>query len=486
MANVLLFYPTMRLVGYRFPYSILPLAGYLLKNKHQVKILDAQVEDYKDLDINQFDLIGISTLTGPQIKTALEFAKYCRTINPDIPLVWGGVHTSLTPDQTILDEHVDIVCRGEGEETMVELAECIISKSPLDHVKGIIFKDHNGNIIRTPDRPFIDLNESPMPPYHLLKVDKYSELNRKPRLIYMETSRGCPHRCGFCYDVAVHKRRWRAKDPIRVVDEMEFLFNQYKVEEIYFTDDELAVDKVRLRQIAEEKLRRNLKVRWPIFSRANYIVKYDDEFLKLLKASGCDVISFGVETGTPRLLEYIKKDITLEQVKEAVRILDKNDISCGVSFMLGFPTETLEEMKQTLSFIDELLEIQPNLFVPQISAFTPLPGTDLFEAAKCLGFEPPRSLKEWGEYIYNTPANLTYLDNKSRALVTTIALLSKFDFTSKKYRGAGILAKKPVLKFIHKILWKIANTRWRYKYFSYSLEWKAVDAVLRLLKFGER
>lgn len=486
MAKILLLYPSMKLLGFRFPYSLLPLAAVLIEKGHDVRILDSQVEDYRLINPTKYDLVGISTLSGPQIKSALEMASYIRKKAPHIPLVWGGVHPTLTDKQTIQSEYVDIVCRGEGEQTLLELIDTLEQGKPLNRVRGLTFKGPDGNVIETPDREFINLNELPMLPYHLLKLERYSEFKRKPSIIYMESSRGCPHRCGFCYSVAMHKRKWRYKNAERVVDEMDFLLKNYKVDEIWFTDDEFAVNKKRVTAIANEIIKRGIKVRWVLSSRFDYAARYEKEFFDVLKSAGCFLFSFGGESGSQRILDLIKKDFTVDEVKKAVANLKENAIECGVNFMAGFPGETKNDILKTFSLIDDLAEIDPKIHVANISIFTPLPGTALYDVACQNGFKPPDSVEKWGDYRYNEVDNLPWISPEIKGLLKTISLLTRFDFVSENYRGAGILENKKILRVVHLILWKIANIRWKYKFFSIPIEWRIIDLGLKILKFGEK
>lgn len=486
MAKILLLYPSMKLLGFRFPYSLLPLAAVLLQNKHDVRILDSQVEDYKSIDPKGYDLVGISTLSGPQITSAIEMATYIKSKAPNVPIVWGGVHPSLTARQTIQNKYVDIVCRGEGEQTLLELIDALEHGKPLASVRGLTLKDPDGNIIETPDREFINLNELPMLPYHLLNLNKYSEFRRKPSIIYMESSRGCPHRCGFCYSVAMHKRKWRCKSAERVVDEMEFLIRNYSVDEMWFTDDEFAVNKKRVTAIANEIVERGLKVRWVLSSRFDYAARYEKEFFDVIKSAGCYLLAFGGESGSQRILDLIKKDFTVDEIKKAAANLKENAMECGVNFMAGFPSENKNDIQETFSLIDELAKIDPKIHIANISIFTPFPETALYDVACQNGFKPPNSLEKWGDYRFNEVDNLPWIPLERRRLLKTISLLTRFDFVSENYRGAGILENKKLLRVAHRILWKFANIRWKHKFFSVPIEWGIVDLGLKILKFGEK
>ena len=475
----------MRLLGLRFPYSLIPLANYLTAKGHEVRLFDAQIEELEDFSPRGYDVVGFSTLSGPQIMSALKMAQIVRQQTPQTKIVFGGVHATLLPEQTAAHPLVDIVVRQEGEETMHHLANTLVDKGELKDVQGLTWME-DGELFSTPDRPFIDLDDTPFLSFDHLKVDRYIELKRSPKLLYMETSRGCPHKCGFCYDPVFHKRKWRAKSPERVADELEFVAKKYGVEQIFFTDDELAVSKKRLAAIAELMIKRGVKLQWPVFSRANYVVDYEDDFLDLLRRAGCDWVNFGVESGSERILNMITKQITVEQVVKSVELLERNNFNIGLSFMIGFPSETWEEMHQTFELIDKVSAMSKNMWIGQISAYTPLPGTALMSECVRHGFNEPGSLEEWGRFYYNDPKNLSYFDEKLYNLIRTVTVLSKFDFASGQMRLPGILKGKYHYLAAFYILCKLSQWRWKRKCFNLPVEWRFIDWALTTMKFGER
>ncbi len=485
MANVLFLYPHAKLLGRRIPYTFLPLAAYLLKYGHKVRILDTQVEDYQDVNLNDFDVVGITTLTGPQIKNAVNLARYVKQKSPTIPVVFGGVHPTLTAKQAIRNNFIDVICLGEGEQTFLELVEAIEKKKPLSEIRGIIFK--NGEqLFETPRRDFIDLNDIPMLPYHLLKLDRYEEFSKHPFRFYMETSRGCPHRCAFCYGQRMHNRKWRAKTAQRVLDEIEYLVKNYKVDELWFADDEPATSKKRFAEICNGLIDRNLKVKWTIGLRCNYGAKYEVEFFELLKKAGCDTVFYGVESGSVKMLEIIKKDITIDQIVESVRRTKQAGINCSINFITGIPGETEEDLKATFSLIDKLRAVYPEVHLVSANVYTPLPGTDLLDVAMANGFVPPASLEQWGDYLFNDIDNLPWLSAKMRSVLRTISLLTRFDCTSDVYRPPWLVREKPLYRMIHKILWMSASLRWKHKFFALPVEWRAASMGLKLFGFSLR
>ena len=179
---------------------------------------------------------------------ALAFARKVRKEKPNVPIVWGGVHPTLLPEQTVKNEYVDVVVRGEGEAVVVDLADCIASGKPLDKVKGITFKV-NKEIRNNPDAEIIDMDKIPIElPFELLKLDKYPSLTAGR--VHIQTSRGCPHRCGFCYNILFNRHAWRGKSAKRVLDEIEFLMQKFPQTKIIDPiDDNFFVDKKRVEDI---------------------------------------------------------------------------------------------------------------------------------------------------------------------------------------------------------------------------------------------
>ena len=485
MANVLLIYPDPKTIHPRYPNSFLPVAAVLLKKGHKVTIIDTQFEEYEDIHLWDFDIVGISTLTGPQIKNAIFIASYVRKKAPAMPLIWGGVHPSLMPEQTAMNQYADIVVRGEGEETLCELLEKLDKKEDLESVKGISFK-RNGNIISTPDRDFINIDELPLLPYHLIKKSReYSNIQRG--IAYMQTSRGCPHNCGFCYNKVVHKNVWRKMSAERVIREIKYIKEVFNPDVISLIDDEFFVNKKRVLEICNAILTSGLSIRWGGSCRFDYAVQYDKDFMDLLKKSGINGFSFGAESGSEQILKMIDKNITVDQMKIVINKLREENIPVSVNFMAGFPGETKEDIFKTFSVIDELTGINPNLMVNSISIYTPFPSTPLFDMAIKNGFRSPASLEEWGNYMYNDANNLPWLSGEIKKLLKTISLLTECEFNRfGKFKSIGLFKGNIFKRYAYEILSLSAKLRWKYKFFGFPIEWRMLDAYLRLTNSGER
>jgi anaerobic magnesium-protoporphyrin IX monomethyl ester cyclase len=207
------------------PLALLHIASSLKQEGFAVRILDMRLEDYHHFQIGNPVFVGISCMSGLQIKYALEFARYVRMHNPSCLLVWGGVHPTLLPEQTASNDFVNIVVRGEGELIIKDLANALTQNRPIEVVAGITYAI-NGTIKSNPDGKIIDLDSIPIAlPYELLQMDRYPAF-RSGRF-HIQTSRGCPHRCGFCYNSIFNKNRWRSKSANRVLDEIEYIIKKY-------------------------------------------------------------------------------------------------------------------------------------------------------------------------------------------------------------------------------------------------------------------
>ncbi|MFH1150669.1 MAG: radical SAM protein [Actinomycetota bacterium] len=484
MARVLLVYPRMKVLAARFPYSVLPIAAALLEGGHEVRILDTQVEELDSVDPRGFDVVGISTYSGSQIQGALKAAARVRSLAPGVRIVWGGVHPTMTPEQTARHPLVDVVVRGEGEVTLVAIIAALESGDDLEEIPGLIYLDGD-RLVQTPDSGYVDLDALPMLPYHLIRPERYVHFQEKPTRVYFESSRGCPHNCGFCYNEVMHRRHWRAKSVGRVLDEMEYILAELGPDEIWPSDDNFAVDRTRVAEIARGKIVRGMTFNWVLSSRFDYAMKYEPEFLELLKQSGCSALAFGGESGSPRILDMICKGITPEKMRQVTSNLKRNGIVCGVNFMAGFPGETIEELNQTFDLIDSLCEIDPDL-AAGISIYTPFPGTPLYDKALENGFREPASLEGWGAYRYSIVNNLPWLGRRQRNVIRTVALMASFDFTAREYKPRGVLHGRRLVNAAYRVLNASARIRWRTRFFTPAPEWRALDMFLRYLRFWER
>lgn len=376
------------------PLGISYIAAYLERQGISVEVLDAQaeqlhVDSFPDrLAGKDFDVIGI-TSTTPIFYRAIDSAKILKKLFPKAKLVMGGVHPSALPEEALACEDVDMVVIGEGEKTLLEIIQ---GKKPSE-IPGLAFRVDNGEMVKTPDRPLInDLDGLPHPAYHLLPMQRYRPAlggYRRLPAVQIMASRGCTHRCTFCFPVFGNTARFRSVDSI--IDEIKLLVKDFGMKEIYFYDDTFNLNRKLLAGICEALIREELDITWACLARADLV---DLEILKLMKRSRCHAISFGVESADPEILDNIKKQLDLSKVGDAVEMCRKVGIESRLGFMMGNPGETRETLEHTIRFC---IDLNPDLAMFNIT--TPFPGTQIYEWADERGY---LRTKDWETYDFST------------------------------------------------------------------------------------
>ena len=361
------------------PLGLMQIAAYVEREtNHQVEILDCQVDrlKYKGLEEEikkrNPDVIGITAMTFTIIDV-IGVLKKIKSINPNIKTILGGSHIIIYPKETINIPEVDFLIMGEGETVIKPLLDNINNPEKLKEIKGLVFR-YNDEIINTGRADLIEnLDELPMPARHLTPYKKYfSIVSPKRPVTTMFTSRGCPYKCLFC-DRPHLGKNFRARSAENVVAEME-VCEKMGIQEIFIYDDTFAVDRQRVLDICTEINKRGLTIAWDIRTRVNTV---DEKILKALKKANCQRIHYGVEAGTQKILNVLRKGITLDQIKEAFKITKKIGIQTVAYFMIGSPTETKDDILETIKLIKKL---RPDY--AQIAITTPFPATDLYKLAQ--------------------------------------------------------------------------------------------------------
>lgn len=440
------------------PLSLLPLAGVLEKNSYNPMIFDTRIDRLNELKskLNDAICLGIGCWTGPQILDGIKVATYVRDINPNIPIIWGGIHPSLLPLQTIKNKFVDILVKGEGEETLLELTQKIESNKDLDDVKGIIYKK-NGKIKINPDRQFIDLNIYDLPPFHLLKMEKYIRLDKN---FPYQSSRGCPHNCTFCYNHAYNRSIWRAKIPEKVLYDIQCVIEKFNPEIIRFVEDNFFVSEKRVEEICAGIIKQGFDFKWISTCRVDYFARYRASFIKLLRKSGCYELAFGAESGSQRVLDWIKKEINVAQTIQTVKKCKKFGITPILSFMCGLPNEERDDLSQTTELVDKIKRISKNVKISGILVYTPYPGSPLFNDVKGK-VKLPNSLEEWGHFNFSQVCGGLF-DESYESLIEAVSRVWRFKSFAEKHQFLKLLF----------LLYFSANLRWKYKNFQCPVEWK--------------
>ncbi len=487
--DVILYAPNgfrLNIKNFQLPFGLIALSGCLKKAEFSVNIVnEATIEQSLKKIMSSIGsntlFIGLTCMTGSPIYDNLAVSQNIREKYPDLPLVWGGAHPTSSPEQTLKHPLVDIIVRGPGEKTVVELAKALKSKKSLEGIKGLSFKK-NGEIIHNSDRELEDINNFPMFDYDALDMKRYMIIKKDSEVTPEDiatrytgyfSSRGCVHRCGFCSTASDCHRGWQAYKPERVVKELKILKKKYNLKGIVFADENFFVSKERAEKIFDLMIKEKMNLKWSSAScRVNYFANYDDAFIEKMKKSGCVSLHFGAESGSQRMLDFMRKDITIEQIIETTRKCKKHGIKAKFYFMMGLPTETVKDLYRTVDLMLKINKIFPDKF-EYISIFTPFAGTYLMNYITKNGFKPPASLEEWGKYNYLT-FSTPWGGKKFRDTVKVITMLSQF-LAGYHYADRGLKIWQRLIFLLLKI---DAKFRFKRKLFSLAPEWKMVKKYL--------
>ncbi|MFC1850024.1 B12-binding domain-containing radical SAM protein [candidate division CSSED10-310 bacterium] len=367
------------------PMGILYLASYL---RHYleipVKLIDMRIgrlscqDVVKQMADDPPSIVGISSLSF-EASTVHELAASLKKVYPDIPIIAGGPYSTTSPNLVIQDSNIDYAVVGEGEITFKELTEALLGGDSQPEIPGSVFR-RNGEVVTAPYRNFIsDPDEIPMPAWDLLDIRQYygkTNFNRvyaHPANMTIMTSRGCPFRCAYCHNVFGSK--FRARSPENVLEEIRILYHQYGVREFLIIDDTFNLNRIRARTICDLILQENIKINisFPNGLKADIM---DQELIQKLKQCGTYRICYGVEAASERILELICRRMDLHKTNEIITQTAQASILTHGFFMLGFPTETEEEMMTTVHFA-----LKSSLHSASFFVVVPFPGTKLHQLA---------------------------------------------------------------------------------------------------------
>lgn len=449
------------------PLGLIFLGGVLKKAGYDPRIFNIFKEDIlktaDEIAALQPLFVGLSTLTGAQTKYSYEISKAIKARDRNITIVWGGVHPTLMPEDCLKEECVDMVAMGEGEEMIVELADCIAKGGDPGSVKGIGFK-RNGEHKTDSRRPFIQDLDRYDPDWSL--VDNFEKcvtvLPDGRRQIDFVTSRGCPYNCGFCYNLKFNDRRWRKHSFEYVVDRIGYLRKRHNIRAIQFHDDNFFVDMNRAFGILE-KLKDMDVIATSCMIRLEVLT---EDILKRLKALGVRRIFVGVESGSGRILDLINKGLTRDMILKQFALLSRfPDISVTAAMIIGFPTETKEEIWQTVDLGVALSEIFPDIVVT-FQTFIPYPGSYLYQLAIENGFRLPKDMSDYDTFdTFTGKMDLTWIpwaDKDTKKLFYRIDKYGKLLTHSKGSNMMRTLGKEA--------LYRISKARLKSRFFAFPWE----------------
>jgi len=388
--NILLVTPSSetsagREIGNMYPIG-LGYLGTVLENKGY----DVNVLDYSNIDWDNAErelseviktqnprIVGISCMVTNRT-SSFKLAKLVKKIDPKITVVMGGVHPTTMFKQVINHYSTDFVVVGEGEITLLELVNAIENKwsfEKLKKINGLVFK-YNGQIIVNEPRPKMTNEQLDALPifkheYFKKKIDQFG-------IVFIITSRGCPFNCSFCSSSQYWGRLRRQRNAENVFSEIKYVKERFpNMKRIYFADDEFLCDKKRIIEVCKKIVKEDIKIAWECQAR---ITSIDEEIVGWLKKAGCDLIYFGIESGSQRILNNVNKKVTIEQMIKAIEIVKKYGIRIGPNLMIGLPGENKESVAETIKFLKRI-KVYGEPSILQV-----YPATDICEMSKKKGF----------------------------------------------------------------------------------------------------
>ncbi len=402
---VLVFPSPLERQGYalELPLSILAVAAPLHAKGYRIVLIDERLSPDVDKELIEAAegalCVGVSTITGHQLKRAIHLSRLVKKRHPRVPVIWGGYHPSLLPEQAASEPYVDAVVRGQGEVTFGELVQRLEENRGFDGVAGATYRDGAGEIVSNPSRPVADINNFPRAPYELLDIERFFRLNGGRRAVQYFSSQGCPFKCAFCVEPKVFGK-WTARAASTVVDDIEQLDKMYRLEHVSFADANFFASPRRVEEISRLLLDRDIRITWTVTARASQLFKVKPETLSLAKKAGCRTIEIGIESGSDEVLKLIDKRTSPDQAIASNRLLKNAGIHGVYAFMVGFPKalpESKDEIWQTLMLIKKLRREHPDV-VTVTFYVTPYPGTQLFEIAERLRLRMPVKTSEWANW----------------------------------------------------------------------------------------
>ena len=395
--RVLLFNPQSDF--YAMPLGLLAVGSALPPDRYDVTIIDARLaadaESQMLKEANGAACVGMTVFSGPSIGRALRLSRELKQRNAELPIVWGGWHPSILPEQCIASGAVNAVVIAQGEATFIELLDAIDEPGRWANIPGLCVRV-DGKPKRTTPRPLVRMEQFSAARYELLNVENYFQRKGRRQIDY-SSSRGCPYKCTFCADPLVYESKWTGLPADRIVRELEDLHRRYQMDEVFFLDDDLFASLKRIQSLANEFIRAKIPFTWKGTARADELCRLPETFFDVLRQSGCARINVGAESGSQHVLDHIKKEYKVDEILTAARRTARAGIGMSYSFIAGLPGEEPEDFEETIEILKkihhETSTVEAHLFV-----YSPYPGTELVRELQQKGMRLPERLEDWDDF----------------------------------------------------------------------------------------
>jgi radical SAM superfamily enzyme YgiQ (UPF0313 family) len=459
------------------PLGLLSAAARLVE-RFEVVILDQRLDGniLKRIDacLDGNTLLFGFTAYSAGISNALELSAYIKK-RSCIPIVWGGTHPTQAPSQTLEHPRIDFVVQGEGEQALLELADRLAGENgDFSAIQGLWYKS-GGEFRHTPPGDLIDLDTLPPLPYPIIPLERYLLEYRGRKYINYQIGRGCPNRCTFCYNLVFNRGQFRTKSVEKVFDEIRWLRRRYRFDGVYFVDDNLfRLGKDRILAIADEMRRQGLC--WAVQgAEISALKQYNEKEFSELHSAGLRRVTVGIESASPRMRRLMNKQESTDEIREVIGRFNRVPVIILCNYMINLPTETLEDLKLSISMIYELRRINRHVRNMPFYRYVPNIGTPLTRRFE-KDFPLPVTLEEWGRFSWESaggPAFAGYLKDPAffKSLIIS-SLLSD--------RKVDDFFQNPLVHALSAVYRPVANFRLRNQYFKYNAERFVFDKLFNV------
>jgi len=478
--KVVFFFPVFTSTEATAPLSLLAVSAPLLQAGYEVKIIDSTITpDFRKRVLEELAdalCLGISCNTGPMIVETVEMAREAKRVYPEKPVILGGWHPSLLPEQTLAAPFVDVVVRGQGEETMLEAVERIEARETVEGVAGCGYKQ-DGELRFTPPRPLRPIRETLPVPYHLADFDAYERLCGRRWAMYT-SSLACPYNCSYCTNAALYSRQWNALEPERVVEETDELASRYGLDLLWIVDDNFLVDLERAVAIGEGLARRNARFKWSIQATTNLVSRLSRDELRALRRGGLHQICMGVDSASEAVLRRMNKRFqNLDEIHGMTGRLLEAGIRPSFNIIFGYPGEGPQERRLTVEFITRTCRRYPGAeFWTNI--FTPYPGAPFMNEVEKLGVRLPEAFEGWVDF-FPKYTRLPWLDGAEHRRLQTMREYLRVAFTRVPVSADR---SRPVQRAFRNLISRPARWRLDHDVFALPAELWAKDWLDRLFE----
>jgi radical SAM superfamily enzyme YgiQ (UPF0313 family) len=402
--KVVFFFPAFSSTEATAPLGILAVATPLERAGYTICLIDSTITpNFRKRVIEELAdalCLCVSLVTGPMIKELVEIARESKRLYPDLPVVVGGWHPSLLPDQTLTAPYVDVVVKGQGEDALLEIVQRIEAHESFEGIEGAGYKV-DGRLVFNKPRAMRPIRDLPPKAYHLAEFDKYAKLCGR-RWANYTSSLACPYNCSYCTNAGVYGRKWNALPADQAASEMHDLATRYHLSLVWVVDDNFMVDTDRSFAIAENLARLGggqAKFEWCIQASTNLVCRYTVDELKLMRRGGLGQIQMGADSGSPRVMHLMNKDFQkVETIYGAAERLSAAGIRPSFNMIFGYPGETEDDLRQSVALVMDVCRKYPGAEI-WTNIFTPYPGAPVMERAFELGIDVPKSLEGWTDFF---------------------------------------------------------------------------------------